>query len=83
MFNEIKSLAEEFPELKDAIHTLKTSDNHFAKKFDEYDDVNKELHRIAEEIETPSDEYIEQLKKKRVAIKDELYATLKASEQAA
>ncbi len=83
MFNEIKSLAEEFPEFKETIHTLKTSDNHFGKKFDEYDDVNKELHRIAEEIETPSDDYIEQLKKKRLALKDELYAALKANEKAA
>jgi uncharacterized protein YdcH (DUF465 family) len=83
MFNEIKSLAEEFPELKDAIHALKMSDNHFGKKFEEYDEVNKELHRIAEEIETPSDDYIEQLKKKRLALKDELYAALKASEKAA
>lgn len=82
MFNEIQSLAEEFPEFKDAIHALKESDAHFAKKFEAYDDVNKECHRIAEEIETPSDEYIEQLKKKRVSLKDELYAALKSSKAA-
>jgi uncharacterized protein YdcH (DUF465 family) len=69
MFNQIQSLAEEFPEFKDAIHNLKSADAHFGKLFDQYDEVNKQLHRIAEEIETPSDDVVEQIKKQRLSSK--------------
>lgn len=69
-------LAEEFPELKDRIHDLKTTDNHFARLFDEYHDVNREVHRIeAAGIDT-ADEVFEDLKKKRLHLKDELYKML-------
>jgi uncharacterized protein YdcH (DUF465 family) len=77
MFNETHNLAAEMPEFKEEIHELKVGDTHFAKLFEEYDEVDKELHRIASEIETPSDDVIEQLKKKRIALKDELYSMLK------
>lgn len=77
MFNDTHNLAVEMPEYKEAIHALKVSDAHFAKLFHEYDEVDKELHRIASEIETPSDDVVEQLKKKRMVLKDEIYAMLK------
>ena len=38
-------LAAEFPDLKDRIHTLKTTNNHFQRLFDDYHDVNREIHR--------------------------------------
>lgn len=79
MFNESHNLAEEMPEFKDKIHELKMNDAHFARLFEEYNEVDKELLRIAEEIETPSDDVIEQLKKKRISLKDELYAMLTKS----
>lgn len=79
MFNEHPDLAQEFPELKEKIHTLKTTDAHFRKLFDQYEEVSKELHRIEEEIETPSDSYTEELKKKRLHLKDELYAMLSSA----
>ena len=69
-------LISEFPELRDKIHDLKVSDHHFAKLFAEYHDVDHELHRIEQEIETPSDAYTEELKKKRLHLKDQLYALL-------
>jgi len=71
-------IAEEFPELKTRIHDLKVSDNHFARLFDEYHTVNREVHRIeAAGIDT-SDEAFEDLKKKRLHLKDELYRMLTA-----
>ena len=77
MFGEHHSLVNEFPEHKDQIHELKTSNRHFAKLFDEYENLDKEIYRIEEQIETPSDEYTEGLKKQRLALKDQLYAMLK------
>lgn len=70
-------LAQEFPEFKEKIHQLKQSDNHFTNLYNQYQAVDKELFRIEEEIETPADGYVEDLKKKRLALKDELYAILK------
>ena len=57
---------------------MKTNNEHFSKLYDEYQEVDKEIFRIEEEIETPSDEYTEELKMRRLNLKDELYALLKA-----
>lgn len=69
-------LAHEFPELKDAIHTLKTTDNHFKHLNDQYEAVSKELHRAGEGHEI-DDAHAEDLKKKRLELKDQLYGLLK------
>lgn len=69
-------LAHEFPEYKDAIHALKTSNAHFSKLFDEYHVVNREVIRIEQNIEPVTDEYAENKKKQRLLLKDQLYAML-------
>lgn len=69
-------LIAEFPELRNKIHEMKVSDHHFAKLFTEYHEVDHELHRIGQEIETPSDTYTEELKKRRLNLKDQLYTLL-------
>lgn len=74
---EKHDLIHEFPESKDTIHTLKTSDQHFARLFDEYHDLQHEVHRIETEVETTSDEYLDTQKKKRLFLKDQLYAIIK------
>lgn len=74
---ENHSLVNEFPEHKDTIHELKSSNGHFAKLFDEYHHTNKEIHRIESGAENTSDEYLEGLKKQRLQHKDELYAMLR------
>ncbi len=71
------SLANELPEYKDAIHTLKMSNAHFAKLFDEYHATDKEIHRIEQGVEVTSDDYLEGLKRKRLHNKDALYHMLK------
>lgn len=77
MLGEHHSLTKEFPEYKEKIHELKTGDAHFAKLFDEYEELDKEIIRIEEQIETPSDDYTEELKVKRVNLKDQLMAMIK------
>lgn len=69
-------LAHEFPEYKDRIHELKMNNEEFAGLYTEYQEVDKEIYRIEQEIEAHSDEYTEDLKKKRVWLKDKLYAML-------
>ncbi len=77
MFGEHHSdLAAEFPSLKDKIHQLKSSNAHFSKLVSEYEAVAKEIYRIEQQIETPSDEYTENKKKQCLALKDKIYNLL-------
>lgn len=71
-------LVHEFPEFRDRIHELKMSNTHFAKLFTAYHEADHEVHRIEQGVETPSDVYCEDLKKKRAKLKDELYTMLTA-----
>ena len=79
MMIENHSLANELPEYKEAIHQLKISNAHFSRIFDNYHVIDKEIHRIEQGIENSSDEYLESLKKKRLAAKDELFKILQES----
>ncbi len=69
-------LAEEFPDLKDKIHELKTSNAHFAKLADEYHTLNREIHRIEAAGVNVGDEAFEDLKKQRLALKDTIFEIL-------
>jgi len=71
-------LAEEFPDLADKIHALKTGDAHFAKLADQYHELNRQIHRIETDVEPASDEHQTELRKQRMALKDEIYTLLKA-----
>ncbi len=76
MLGEHHGLVKEFPEYKNKIHELKTSDSEFAKLFEKYEEIDKEIYRIEMQIENTSDEYVENLKIRRVQLKDQLYAML-------
>ena len=74
---ENHSLVKEFPEMRDKIHELKMSDNHFSRLFKEYDEVEHSVHRIESGAEAASDERLEGLKKQRLNLKDQLFSLLK------
>ena len=76
MLGEHHHLLQEFPEYKDKIHELKVSNPAFADLIDKYNAVDDEIYRIEEQIETPSDEYTEGLKKQRLQLKDKLFQML-------
>ena len=69
-------LAEEFPDKAEKIHELKMTNAHFAKLFDEYHLINREIHRIETQVEAASDERSTDLRKKRLHLKDEIAAIL-------
>ena len=79
MLHEKHDLIHEFPEHKDRIHELKMSDEKFATMFDRYHELDHEIHRIETGVENSSDEYIEQQKKERLLLKDQLYEMIKAN----
>lgn len=78
MYNEHHNLVSEFPKHRDLIHTLKETDAHFRRLFDLYHEVDKELHQIESGVVSPSDEYVESCKKRRLKLKDELFEILSA-----
>ncbi len=77
MFIEKHDIHHEFPEFKDEIRELKMTNNHFSKLFKSYHELDHEVIRIEEGVENTSDEYLENLKLKRLHLKDELYTMLK------
>ncbi len=76
MLGEKHDLIHEFPEYRERIHDLKMGDQHFARLFDEYHELEHQVRRIEEGVETTSDNYLEDLKKKRLKLKDMLYVML-------
>lgn len=78
MFGEHHDLVHEFPELKDKIHELKTSDAHFRKLFDEYHELTKSVENMEAEVTPASTRTEEEVKVRRVHLKDELYRMLNA-----
>ncbi len=69
-------LHEEFPEHAEKITSLKTSNAHFARLAEEYHEINRAVHRAETNIE-PVDSLVEtDMRKRRGALKDELYRML-------
>ena len=71
-------LAEEFPDHQDAISALKTSSAHFAKLVDQYHDINRAVHRAETDVEPTDDLHMAQMRKERLALKDEIWGMLQA-----
>lgn len=70
-------LTEEFPDQAAALHSLKESNAHFAKLADEYHEINREIHRIETNVEPASPVHEEDLRKKRMVLKDEIARLLR------
>jgi uncharacterized protein YdcH (DUF465 family) len=73
MLGEKHDLIHELPEHRERILQLKESDKHFEALYDEYNELDHRILRMEEGFETPSDDYLEELKKKRLQLKDRLY----------
>jgi len=73
-------LHREFPEYVDLMHVLRTSDSFFCQMFNEYHNLTTQVEHLEEE-DVPVDDFtIEEMKKKRVKLKDKMYKMLVAHE---
>ena len=72
-------LAHEFPEHLEKMRALKVNDAHFARLFAEYDEDNRAIARYELGAAVINDDALEDLKKKRLKTKDEIYQRLLAS----
>ena len=77
MLGESHDLLHEFPELNDRINQLKAKDPTFAQRVQEYDALDNRVRELEELAQPVADETMEDLKKERLRLKDELYALLR------
>lgn len=64
-----------FPEFRDLISRLKTTDAHFQRKFDLHNQLDNEISQL--EKEYASDNQVRELKKQKLKLKEELFEMLK------
>lgn len=67
-----------FPEYRELISKLKTEDLHFSKLFDQHNDLDQQIKNMESRLISASEFEIEQLKKEKLRLKDELYALLRS-----
>ncbi|HMZ85595.1 MAG TPA: YdcH family protein [Giesbergeria sp.] len=66
-----------FPEYRDLITQLKTTDRHFLRLFDQHNELDQKIKNMEAAISSASHEEIERLKKEKLSLKDQLYSVLK------
>ena len=66
-----------FPEYRELITKLKGHDVHFTRLYDKHNDLDQRIKNKEAHIEPGSQLEIEQLKKEKLALKDQLYTLLK------
>lgn len=67
-----------FHEYRDLISELKKSNNHFARLFQEHNDLDEEINRLENAPTAPGrHDEIEQKKRQKLKLKDEIYSILK------
>ncbi|MEX0316815.1 MULTISPECIES: YdcH family protein [unclassified Ruegeria] len=69
-------LAEEFPDKIEVMSQLKQTDAHFSRLADEYHEINRAVHRAETNVEPMEDLAEVDLRKKRAALKDEIWGIL-------
>ena len=69
-------LTEEFPDMVDKIRDLKISDARFSKLSEEYHEINHNIHLAESNVEPTDDFNLENMRKTRMLLKDQIYAIL-------
>jgi uncharacterized protein len=69
-------LREEFSAQAGLIDQLRTTNHDFGRLASRYEDVNRSIHRIESEAEPADDAVVEEFKKQRLKLKDEIASFL-------
>jgi uncharacterized protein YdcH (DUF465 family) len=70
-----------FPEYRDLISRLKGHDVHFTRLFDKHNDLDQRIKNMEALIQPSTQPEIENLKKEKLLLKDQLYVILKKAEE--
>lgn len=68
-----------FPEYRDLITNLKSSDSHFQKLFDEHNLLDKEIKNKEQQLSSEYTQEVKEMKKRKLELKEQLYDILKAN----
>jgi len=71
-----------FPEYRDLITKLKHNDHHFDRLFNKHNDLDQKIKNMESHVEGGTDMEIEQLKKEKLALKDEIFQILRKASEA-
>ncbi len=71
-----------FPEFRELITQLKTSDHHFSRLFDKHNELDQQIKNMESHVVPGTQVEIETLKKEKLGLKDELYVIIKKASQA-
>lgn len=71
-----------FPEYRELITRLKNQDPHFTRLFDDHNALDQRIKNMEAHIVHGTETEVENLKKEKLRIKDELYAILKQASSA-
>ncbi len=69
-----------FPEYRDLIAKLKQEDAHFARLFDEHNELDDKITGLVNNPVTGGLDEIEELKKQKLQLKDRLYEILRKTD---
>lgn len=70
-----------FPEYRELISKLKSSDVHFQKKFDLHNDLDAEIRKLEKHHASDYSSEVKDLKKQKLKLKEEIYDILKQHPQ--
>lgn len=73
-------LAEEFADYAPQLRRLREQDGHFQRICSEYEEVNHQVHKAETDIEPCDDLRMVELRKRRMALKDEIFGMLTRAE---
>lgn len=76
-------LNDEFPAEAALIHDLRQSDGHFAGLADRYHAVNRAIHRAETDVEPTDDAHMTEMRKERLALKDQIWAEISRAKASA
>ncbi|GGZ39504.1 MULTISPECIES: YdcH family protein [Shewanella] len=68
-----------FPEYRDLITSLKNSDSHFQKLFDEHNLLDKEIKNKESQLSSEFTQEVKEMKKRKLELKEQVFAILKAN----
>ncbi|NIO43038.1 MAG: DUF465 domain-containing protein [Burkholderiales bacterium] len=80
MYIQPHDVEHEFPEYKQTLQEMKTQDTRLAQLIEEYERLNSEIVDIEENEKPFQDFEFEEMKKRRLKLKDEIYFILRGAQ---
>lgn len=80
MYIQPHDVEHEFPEYKEVLHEMKSQDSHLAGLVEEYERLNADIVDIEENDKPFQDFEFEEMKKRRLMLKDQIYSILRGNQ---